>query len=72
MHTDYSELQNKLIDAFIAYQWRLDHPFPQFNENKDTLDQHYLCNPIFKAKVDMLVAGTTHIVRQWVESADGT
>lgn len=62
MKTDKSKLMDELTDAFIDYQHRLDNPFPSHNETEAMKILKYSSDPLFRAKVQMLVGGVMHIV----------
>jgi hypothetical protein len=70
MEHDLRLLQDKLIDGFIRYQWRLEHPMPTTDETKESIERHYLTDSIFHAKVCSLAAGVTGIVVNWLKEND--
>ena len=59
---DNQALQEELTDAFIAYQYRLENPFPSATETKEARILKYRTDPIFHAKVASMVSGVMHIV----------
>lgn len=59
---DKRALADDLTDAFVNYQHRLDCPMPSATETKESIILKYRSNPIFRAKVDSLVAGVLQIV----------
>jgi len=70
---DKYELQDRLTDAFIHYQWNLENPFPKseayFNDGNISQPPwvtQYQTDRLFHAKVDMLVAGVSDIVFKWM------
>ena len=60
-------LHDKLTDAFINYQYRLECPFPMFNENEAVKVMQYRTDNIFHRKVDNMVAGVMLIVDEVIE-----
>lgn len=63
------DLQEKLTDAFIQYQYRLDNPMPSPTETKALMIAAYRSDPVFYAKVHQLTASVTYIVEQWLTDA---
>ena len=69
------DLQDRLTDAFIDYQWQLDNPFSS-TPNACAIGirsiklRRYHSDPIFRAKVDSIVVGVTDIVSTWVDGSD--
>jgi hypothetical protein len=59
---DMDALRDDLTDAFVNYQYRLDHPFPSETETPESRRQKYFNDPVFHCKVDSLVAGVLQIV----------
>ncbi len=55
-------LYDDLIEAFINYQYRLEHPMPNATETEETRILKYRNDPIFHAKVESLAAGVMHII----------
>jgi len=60
------DLQDKLTDAFVNYQWRLENPMPPPGETQEMRIHKYLCDSMFHAKVDVLVAGVLDMVQTWL------
>lgn len=54
-------LCNDLTEAFIEYQYNIDHPMPIPVKSFEEKLQHYRSNNIFHHKVDNLVAGIMFI-----------
>jgi hypothetical protein len=69
MYKDYNLLAEKLTDAFVQYQWRLENPMPIPYKTPDEINMHYLTDSMFHAKVDSLVAGVLHIVQEFDKHA---
>ena len=61
------DLHDKLTEAFINYQWRLENPMPTTTETQAIKDARYMSDPIFHARVASLTAGVTGIVIKWLE-----
>jgi len=61
---DYNNLEERLTNAFVEYQWRLDAPFPLTNESREVKEAHYYTNAVFRAKITALVAGVLDIVHR--------
>ena len=59
---DMKKLRDELTDAFVGYQYRLEHPFPSTTETTETRRQQYFNDPVFHCKVDSLVSGVLQIV----------
>lgn len=53
---DKNSLHHELTVKFTQYQYRLDKPMPTTNESSETYQLAYLTDPVFRAKVDSLVA----------------
>jgi len=60
------ELSKELKEAFIHYQYRLEHPFPSSDESPDKIRLEYLNNPLFHNKVDLLTSGVMSIVSKYL------
>ena len=71
---DKKLLHDKLTDAFIDYQYNLDHPFgePLNRYTKSITERaiHYRSDKIFRTKVDRLVSGVMSIINV-VENKEG-
>jgi hypothetical protein len=67
MNYDLTRLHDKLTDAFIEYQHRLDLPMPFPTVTPEVMQHKYLNDPIFHARVATLVAGVIDIVTDWVD-----
>lgn len=59
---DKNRLHDKLTDAFMNYQHRLDIPFPLATETYDIILAKYRNDPLFNAKVQSMVAGVMDII----------
>ena len=59
---DKKKLADDLTELFIGYQYRLDHPMLMPNELQKAMFIKYQTNSIFKAKVQVLVAGVMYVV----------
>jgi len=57
---DKQGIANDLTTKFCQYQYRLDRPMPSPMESSETYRVAYLSDPVFKAKVDSLVAAIMH------------
>ena len=64
------DLQDRLTDAFINYQYRLERPMPNATETLEIKHARYLNDPMFHARVTSLTAGVTDIVIKWLETED--
>jgi len=60
-------LHDKLTDAFIKYQHRLDTPFPLATETYEIILLKYHSDPIFNARVKSMVSGVMRIVKDTEE-----
>ena len=60
------KLYHELIDAFIQYQYRLEHPMQSSAETYEMRVMHYHSDLIFKTKVDSLVEGIMVIISKYV------
>lgn len=60
-------LYDELVDAFIVYQHRLEHPFPTASETKEDIIQRYMNDPLFHARVSSLVSGVMCIIDKHIE-----
>ena len=56
------ELQDKLTEEFIQYQYRLDNPMPTPDESFSLMLRKYRDDIAFNHKVKNLVAGVMRIV----------
>ena len=65
---DRLALQDDLIRGFCQYQYRLDIPMPSPTESPKTYELAFMTDPIFRAKVKSLVAGTMHIMDKHIVS----
>lgn len=59
---DKRALQNELTEAFIQYQYTLEHPFSLPGEPMEALRLKYMNDPIFHNKVDSMVCRVMFIV----------
>lgn len=59
---DMKSLRNELTDAFVGYQYRLEHPFPTTTETPEVRRLQYFNDPVFRCKVESLVSGVLQIV----------
>lgn len=69
-HLDWHRLQDDLTDAFISYQWHRENPMPSprdFEESLEPWRKQYLTDPVFRAKVESLAAGTLNIFETWLK-----
>jgi hypothetical protein len=66
-HIRLNTLSEKLIDAFIVYQHRLDQPMPLPTDTLATMQAKYRTDTLFHARVATLTAGVMHIVTDWLE-----
>ena len=64
------KLDDKLTDAFIKYQYRLDHPMPNAKETSTVRVLKYQSDYIFHAKVRGLVSGIMQIIIAHLEEED--
>ena len=60
-------LQDKLTEAFINYQWRLENPMPSTDETQDMKKEKYFMDAVFNARVNSLTAGVIDIVHNWIK-----
>jgi len=68
---NYNNLDKKLINAFIRYQWNLENPMGfQYmdrvsyeNTSIPPWEHQYRTDPVFRAKVKQLTAGVMMIVQ---------
>lgn len=58
------ELAEELTQAFIQYQYQLEHPMPVPENTTATMHQMYRENPQFRCKVENLTQGVMHIVNK--------
>ena len=73
-HNWRADLSDKLTDAFIHYQWNLDHPFPASIKEYENTSQppwitKYQTDSVFHAKVMGLTAGVMDIVVREIDKA---
>ena len=65
------QLQDKLTDEFIQYQWNLDSPYPTrtrpYMYTEPPWNNAYRNNALFHAKVQTLVAGVMGTIIPVVE-----
>ena len=54
---DKQLFSDELTDMFIGYQWRLDKPMPSPEDTKEAMILKYHSDPMFRSKVQQLVAG---------------
>ena len=69
MVIDKMAIRDDLVKAFISYQTRLDNPMPPIPRANVTATEAmqaelspYQYDPVFRRKVDSLVAGVMHII----------
>jgi len=55
-------LRDKLTEAFINYQYRLDNPMPLSTDTPEAINIKFHSDPLFNNKVNRLVAGVISIV----------
>lgn len=67
---DKRKLSHELTEAFIGYQHRLDCPFPSATDSHAVIVARYNGDPIFRAKVDSLVAGVMDIVSRHIDAGE--
>lgn len=60
------DISKELTSTFIDYQYRMDLPIPTPYETYHDRLLKYQSDPIFRAKVDSLVAGIMHIVGKYI------
>ncbi len=56
------ELHDRLTEAFVGYQFRLENPMPEPTETEDLMLIKYRTDPIFRNKVESIVCGVMRIV----------
>jgi hypothetical protein len=59
-----------LTTQFIRFLYRLEHPFPQREEDYEGGLDQYLRDYLFHSKVDSVVAGTMSLVMQHMEETE--
>ena len=59
---DKQALYDDLTDAFIHYQYGLEHPMATPLETREVRVQLYRTNSMFNARVQSLVGGVIHII----------
>lgn len=72
MQSIKARIHDELIEAFIRYQYLLDHPMPSTHDTWEIMIQRYRHDPIFNARVDSLASGVMCIIDKYItEESDG-
>ena len=64
---DKIALSNDLTEAFVNYQYRLEHPMPSATETPATMIEKYRSDPLFHTRVKSLVSGVMQIIEKHIE-----
>ncbi len=59
-------LHDELTEAFIKYQFRIDHPMPQPHETDEAMYAHYRHDAMFNRRVKSLTSGVMSIVGKYI------
>jgi hypothetical protein len=70
MNINKNKIYDKLVNSFIGYQYRLENPFPQPNENYDLMLFKFKSDYIFNAKVKSLACGVMHVIDEEISKQE--
>ena len=64
--THKDAIHDDLLKAFVAYQYRLEHPMPTPEETEEFMCIYFHSNRMFKCRVNSLTSGVMQILNKYL------